>query len=244
MTSVHDERKCKQFESSIGPLLSSWSSSFKFDDFQLTLFDLISNASDYGIQQYFQSKSNDINKFILTLFIASMHQNNPLRLINDDDDDDDLKLSHLSPTKNTNVKHNKLKQDNPLSSILVTPSHTLPPPPKRRNSDIKSNQNKQITNENENENENDHINDNVFLERNLSNIDESKEKDMNKVITPFTSSDKLISNKNKNCFDDILLSDNDNDNDFSKTYESYDGDEFFAIRTTTTRDHTTTEKKK
>eukprot|EP01083_Nonionella_stella_P082007 226255_1 len=256
------QNKNKHIESLLGPLLShSGDSIFNvFDDFQLTLFDLISNASDDGIQQYFQQKSTDIHRFILTLFIASLHKTNPLRLVNDN-------AQNLLSTPHTSKS---LKEDNPLNSILVSPATTLPPPPKRKSSikqqpvqlnEVPIDHDIAIDTVDPNKNLNAGIKAGGLLERNLSDIDELKEKDKKQLrsdaipantnkndnifsVTPLHSDDLLISNRNKNVFDDILADgDAEQDfHDFSKTYESYDGDEFFAKRTTIEREHTTTER--
>ena len=271
----HKADKAKKLEALLGPLSSSWGNSMasnKFDDFQLTLFDLISNASETGIQQCFNQKLTDIYKFILTLFIASLHKDNPLRLANES------KLLPSPPKSKSaqNNNNNKKPGDNPLNSILVTPSTTLPRPPKRKKSEAKEEPKpepppeEQPSDPNKNNNVTG-IGDTDFLQRGLSDIDELKEKDKyileqeakrkqrekekentlsnSNGITPHASDDKLAqlitqnSTRNKNFFDDILLTDNDQtDNEFSKTYESYNGDVFFAQRTLTTREHTTTEK--
>jgi len=273
------EDKIKHLESMLGPILTN---AAKFDDFQLTLFDLISNASDDGIQQCFQHKTSDIHKFLLTLFIASLHRENPLRLANDASTSKlfpaSASVSNQDMQSNPKNNNNNNNKENPLHSVLVTPSHTLPPPPKRRDSTQTPKTNpqedgndKQVTfsqlaepqkadDPKKNNNVASFV-DVAFLERNLSGIDEMKEKDKymsnkqqkqskeneansiwNSTNTPNVSDDKLVTQsslRNKNMFDDILTdNDNQTDTEMSKTYD----DDFFAQRTITTREHTTTEK--
>ena len=206
---VQTSDKNNQLESLIGPLLSN--NSYKFDEFQLILFDLISNASDDGIQQYFDAKSSDIYRFILTLFITSLHKNNPSRL-----------TATESQQKHEKVLSAPIKGDNPLNSILVSPINTLPPPPKRRNSEKQKQKPSQPTNADQNENS-------------LSHIEESKEQktsDNDKIM------ERQISTRDKNFFDDILA----NSDEQSQTNESYDGADFLEKRTVTSREHTTAEK--
>ena len=267
----HKADKIKQFESMLGILGSNsnsiTSSINKFDDFQLTLFDLISNASEEGILQCFNQKSTDIYRFLLTLFIASLHKDNPLRLANDN-----TSQSKLLSTPPNGVKKRGNSNENPLNSVLVSPANTLPPPPKRKNSEKKEEPKPEPkapelpSDPNKNNNIGGIGDVDDMLQRHLSDIDEMKEKDkyvlekelkrkqekekdsiFNSDIIPPTSDDKLLvtqaSVRNKNLFGDIMLTDNDEtDNEFSKTYETYNGDEFFAQRTITTREHTTTEK--
>lgn len=263
----HKAEKIKHFEAMLGILGSPTnSSSNKFDDFQLTLFDLISNASEEGVLQCFNQKSTDIYKFILSLFIASLHKDNPLRLANDNTSQSQL----LSTPPNGKVINKKRgsSNENPLNSVLVSPATTLPPPPKRRNSekkeDPKPTEHKapELPSDPNKNNNVSGIGDDM-VQRQLSEIDETMEKDkyvlerelkkkekdsiFNSDITPHTSDDRLLvtqaSVRNKNFFGDIMDESIDQtDNEFSKTYESYNGDEFFAQRTITTREHTTAEK--
>jgi len=257
------QTRIQHLQSVLGPLFSNTlndnSNNHTFDDFQLTLFDLLCNASDDGIQQCFHHKSNGIYKFILTLYIASLHAGHPSRLTS-------ISEQH-SRSQTTIVKAQKeqTQTQNPLQSVLISPPQTLPPPPKRNQLQVHPTGNKIDRDENiaspSSSAKADGI-DTIALKKNLSEIDELQEKgkhihDEAKVEAAPIANVRQASLRDEDFFHELLadvdVDDDSNHNnngdededfhDFSKTqeYESFQGD-FFAQRTQTSREHTTAEK--
>ncbi|ETO13615.1 hypothetical protein RFI_23755 [Reticulomyxa filosa] len=52
----------------------------EMDKFQMELFNLLHQASDKAIEYFMEVKSRQLNRFLIVLFIASLHKGHPLRV--------------------------------------------------------------------------------------------------------------------------------------------------------------------
>ncbi|ETO04769.1 hypothetical protein RFI_32627 [Reticulomyxa filosa] len=78
-----DESLKGLFESSLGVLLGRRQSKKRqkplLDKFQTELFTMMCQASDEGIKHFMDSKAQQLNRFLITLFIASLQKAHPAR---------------------------------------------------------------------------------------------------------------------------------------------------------------------
>ena len=67
----------------LGPLLphlNKTNASNKPDSLQLLLFELVQNASDTCILNFVGSKQVELYRFVISLFICTLHKSNPIRM--------------------------------------------------------------------------------------------------------------------------------------------------------------------
>ncbi len=50
-----------------------------FDEYQLSLLKLLHNSSDSCVNQFVEQKSTQLYRFVIAMFISSLHNNHPLR---------------------------------------------------------------------------------------------------------------------------------------------------------------------
>ncbi|ETO27669.1 hypothetical protein RFI_09464, partial [Reticulomyxa filosa] len=81
------------FESLVIPFVSGWNSETKsnasmsgmekvsqtMDPFQMDLFGLLHQASDKAIENFMEVKASQLYRFLIVLFITSLHKSHPLR---------------------------------------------------------------------------------------------------------------------------------------------------------------------
>ena len=89
----------------------------QIDVFQASLLNIVAEASDIGINNFFENKKNELQRFIISQYIESLHATNPLR-----SKIQQHNLSHnqnLRYYENDHMKESKLKNE---WILLLNPS--------------------------------------------------------------------------------------------------------------------------
>ncbi|ETO35603.1 hypothetical protein RFI_01460 [Reticulomyxa filosa] len=123
-----DESLKGLFESSLGVLLGRRQSKKRqkplLDKFQTELFTMMHQASDEGIKHFMESKAHQLNRFLITLFIASLqlfaNERDPIGIIK-------LYAHHQQIKKNHYKKYFRQKQKTAkvISSVTEKDTYNL-----------------------------------------------------------------------------------------------------------------------